>query len=260
MHDADCEAVSIVTISRTFGLILGLVLLAVYSIVLIVIEWQTSQLYVRQFFTDIKGDVFFYAVNTTFSLFLLWATALLFGVCLLCLNQERHFQHSSSPTQKNNRCQFPIGSLKFWKLSSVAEPEVKRCQAYWFYLSQVIMFAYLGFDERFLIHETIGLWLGRNDAYLLLGLGLVEVGLLVLLGNLREKPKTARYFLYSAAVLFAMMVVIDAKFPSQMVLRLSLEELTKLWADVCLVLFAWEILRQHIHRLSANSSQVVPIN
>jgi hypothetical protein len=122
------------------------------------------------------------------------------------------------------------------------------------------MFAYLGFDERFLIHETIGLWLGRNDAYLLLGLGLVEIGLLVLLGNLREKPKTARYFLYSAAVFFAMMVVIDAKFPSQMVLRLSLEDLTKLWADVCLVLFAWEILRQHIHRLSANSSQVVPIN
>jgi len=256
MRDADCEAVSIVTISRTFGLIFGFILLAVYSIVLIVIEWQTSQLYVRQFFTDIEGEVFFYAINTTFSVFLLWATALLFAVGLLCIHIERHFQHASSPSQPENRCQFPIGRVKFWKRSSVADPEVKQCQAYWFYLSQVIMFAYLGFDERFLIHETIGFWLGRNDAYLLLGLGFVEIGLLVLLGNLREKPKTTRYFLYSAAVFFAMMIVIDAKFPSQMVLRLSLEELTKLWADVCLVLFAWEILRQHIHQLSANASPV----
>ena len=77
MRDADCEAVPIVNRSR----LLLFILLAVYSVVLIVIEWQTSQPYVRQFFTDIKGDVFFYAINTTFSVFLLWATALLFGIC-----------------------------------------------------------------------------------------------------------------------------------------------------------------------------------
>ncbi len=216
MRDADCEAVPIVNRSR----LLLFILLAVYSVVLIVIEWQTSQPYVRQFFTDIKGDVFFYAINTTFSVFLLWATALLFGICLLCIDR------------------------------------VKQRQDYLFYLSQVIMFAYLGFDERFLIHETIGLWLGRNDAYLLLGLGFIEIGLLVLLGNLRQKPKAARYYLYSAAIFFAVMIVIDAKFPSQMVLRLSLEDLTKLWADISLALFAWEILRQHIYQLSINSKNL----
>ncbi len=209
MRDAYCEAVSIVNISRISRILLFL-LLAVYSITLMVTEWQTSQPYVRQFFTDIEGDVFFYAINTSLSVFLLWGTALLFGVCLLCIDK------------------------------------VQQRQAYWFYLSQVIMFTYLGFDERFLIHEHMGLWLGRNDAYLLLGLGLVEIGLLVWLGNLRQKPLAARYFLYTAAVFFAMMVVIDAKFPSQMVLRLSLEDLTKLWADVCLFLFAWKILAQHI--------------
>jgi phosphoglycerol transferase MdoB-like AlkP superfamily enzyme len=209
MRDAYCEAVSIVNISR----ILLFLSLAVYSIALIVIEWQTSQQIVRQFFTDIEGNVFFYAINTSLSVFLLWATALLFGVCLLCIDK------------------------------------VQQRQDYFFYLSQVIMFTYLGFDERFLIHEQMGHWLGRNDAYLLLGLGLVEIGLLVLLGNIRQRTLAARYFLYTAAIFFAVMVVIDAKFPSQMVLRLSLEELTKLWADVCLVLFAWEILAQHIKKL-----------
>ncbi|MEK8016800.1 MAG: hypothetical protein VSS75_008025 [Candidatus Parabeggiatoa sp.] len=191
-------------------------LVGIYSLVLIVIEWQTSQPYVRQFVTDIQGEVFFYAINTTLSVFLLWATALLFGVCLLCIDK------------------------------------VKQPQAYWFYISQIILFIYLGCDERFLIHETMGKWLGRNDAYLLLGLGFIEIGLLAWLGDLRNKPKMARYFLYSAALFFAIMFVIDATFPSRLVLRLSIEELTKLWADICLILFAWENLR---YQLSVNSYQ-----
>ncbi|EDN67519.1 hypothetical protein BGP_5886 [Beggiatoa sp. PS] len=49
-----------------------------------------------------------------------------------------------------------------------------------------------------------------------------------------------------------MMVVIDALFPSKMVLRLSLEELTKLWADICLFLFAWEILIHQIRQLKCS--------
>ena len=191
-------------------------LAVIYSIVLLLIEWQTSQDVVRQFVTDIESDVPFYAINTTLSVFLLWATALIFGVCLVFVDK------------------------------------VKQRRDYLFNLSQVIMFAYLGFDDRFLIHETIGFGLGRNDAYLILGLGLLEVGLLVVIGNLRQKPVVALRFLFAAAVFFAMMVVIDAKFPSQMVLRLSLEELTKLWAGICLALFAWEILLYHIAQLKAD--------
>lgn len=193
-------------------------IIILYSVSLMIIEWRTSQPFVRQFVTDIgQGEILFYAINTTLSVSLLWATALLFGICLLFVDRSQ------------------------------------QQQDYLFYLSQVIMFAYLGFDDRFLIHETIGLWLGRNDAYLVLGLGLIEIGLLFWLGNLRQRSRTARYFLATAAVFFAMMVVIDAKFPAQMVLRLSLEELTKLWADLCLVLFAWEILVQHINKLKINN-------
>ncbi|MDM8565766.1 hypothetical protein QUF74_08945 [Candidatus Halobeggiatoa sp. HSG11] len=185
------------------------ILIAVYSAVLLTVEWQTSQIFIRQFLTDIgQYEIAGYAVNTTLSVFLLWAIALLFVISLSCVD--------------------------------------KKSTEYWFFISQIIMFTYLGCDERFLIHENVGRLLGRNDAYLLLGLGLLEVGLLVWLGNLKQKTKLARQFLYTAAILFATMVLIDAKFPKDMVLRLSLEELTKLWADICLFLFAWEIMQQQI--------------
>ncbi|MCK5877705.1 MAG: hypothetical protein KAG43_08715 [Candidatus Marithrix sp.] len=188
-----------------------LLLIAVYSIVLLTVEWQTSQIFVRQFLTDIgQHEIAGYALNTTLSVFLLWATALLFGISL-------------SYTDKN--------SIE-----------------YWFFISQIIIFIYLGCDERFLIHENIGRLLGRNDAYLLLGIGLLEIGLLVWLGKLNQKTQLARKFLYTAAILFATMIVIDAKFPRDMILRLSLEELTKLWADIFLFLFAWDIMRQQIKK------------
>ncbi|HHB92423.1 MAG TPA: hypothetical protein ENK59_04325 [Thioploca sp.] len=190
-------------------------IIALYSLLLLLIELQTSQIFVRQFFTDIgQYEIIGYAINTTLSVFLLWATALLFIINLTCVK--------------------------------------KRTVEYWFFVSQIVMFVYLGCDERFLIHESIGKFLGRNDAYLLLGLGLVEVGLLAWLGNLRQKTQLARKFLYIAAVLFFIMVVIDAKFPRDMLLRLSLEELTKLWADIFLFLFAWEIMQQKIgNRINA---------
>jgi len=231
-------------------------LVAVYSIGLLLIEWQTSQLYVRQFVTDIQGDVFFYAINTTVSVFLLWATALLFGLCLFCFReQERKISPkpnfssiSGTPLEGDGN---KTGVLEGISISNILS-KIQQRQDYFFYLSQILIFIYLGFDERFLFHETIGWWLGRNDAYLLLGLGFVEIGLLVWLGNLSQKPKKARYFLYSAAIFFGIMVVIDALFPSKMVLRLSLEELTKLWADICLFLFAWEILIHQIRQLKCS--------
>ena len=54
--------------------------LGLYSVALIGIELCTSQDYVRHYVSDVEGPVRFYAVNTTLSVFLLWATALLFGV------------------------------------------------------------------------------------------------------------------------------------------------------------------------------------
>jgi len=186
-----------------------LLILIIYSLTLLWIEWQLSQPVLRYYVTDIHGPVLFYGINTTLSTFLLWAIALIFVICLHCL-----------------------------------EPGAQK--QYLFYVSQIIMFIYLGIDERFLIHETIGQWLGRNDAYLLLGFGIIEASLLIILGQLWQQSLKALYFIGGAGVLFAIMVLIDAFLPAQMLWRLAFEELTKLWADILLFLFAWEILQQHL--------------
>ena len=55
--------------------------LVIYSVVLLAIEWNHSQEFVRNYFTDIVGPDRFYAINTTLCVFLLGGTALLFLVC-----------------------------------------------------------------------------------------------------------------------------------------------------------------------------------
>lgn len=193
-------------------------IVVIYSLTLMAIEVRTSQDYVRHFFTDIEGPVFFYAINTSLSTTSLWLTALLFAVSIVCLDPQQ------------------------------------RRHDYWFYWSQVVIFTYLGLDDRFLFHETLGEWLKFNDAYLILGLGLVEIGLLMGWGNLPQRSLTTRRYLYSGAFFFAIMVVIDAKLPARMLLRLSLEDLTKFWACLCLTCFAWEVLIQEINHLKSEQS------
>lgn len=195
-------------------LLLGIAV-TIYSLTLLWIEWSTSQEYVRYFFTDIKGPVLFYAINTTLSVFLLWTVALLFGICLLFVDRKQ------------------------------------QPREFLFCISQIIIFTYLGLDDRFLLHEHLSEWLHHNDAYILLGLGFLELGFLIGLGNVSQRPLKAKIFLGSAAILFAIMIVIDAKLPSHLLFRLSLEDLTKLWADLCLVLFAWEILLEKINYLKS---------
>ena len=58
-------------------------IVAGYTAALLSIEYRFGQAYVRNYFTDITGPVRFYAVNTTFSAFLLWAIALIFFACML---------------------------------------------------------------------------------------------------------------------------------------------------------------------------------
>jgi hypothetical protein len=186
---------------------------ALYSAGLLWIESQYSQAGVRLYVTDIKGDVFWYAIHTTLNMSLLWGTALLFLVSLQCVDikQEKLF--------------------------------------FYFAISQVIVFTYLGIDERFLIHEMLGRVIGINDAYVLLLIGGAEAFILLSIAQLRQKTLNSWLFLGLASVLFLTMVVIDAKFPAKMPFRLSFEELSKLWASLFLFLFAWEVLMQKIQAL-----------
>jgi hypothetical protein len=197
---------------------LWLILLIIYSTVLMFVEIKTSQDFVRNFFTDIQGDVPFYAINTTLTVFLLWATSLMFQVNL-----------ALSPIEKINASQVN------------------------FYRSQACFFCYLGFDERLLIHERIGYFLGINDALVILSLGVIELIFIAGWGNYQKWSIATRAYLLKAAICFSLMVVMDGAFPQDMVLRLSLEDLAKTWANVFLFLFSWSIFSDKLtvfkHRL-----------
>jgi hypothetical protein len=185
----------------------------IYSLMLMWIEWQYAQNGLRPYVTDIQGGVFWYGIHTTLNMALLWGTALLYLVSLQCIqpNQESKFVY--------------------------------------FAISQVILFAYLGLDDRFMLHEYQGEILGRNDAYILLGLGVLQLYFLVRWGELHQKPPIALLYLGLGAILFAVMIYIDARLPARMEFRLALEEISKFWATLFLFLFAWEVLMQKIQVL-----------
>ena len=189
--------------------------LIVYTITLFYIEEHTSQQFVRNFFTDIKGPVFFYAINTSLSVFLLWSTALIFAVCLLCIEPRQ------------------------------VQPEKS------FYFSQIGLFWWLGCDDRFLIHEHLSHW-GISEIYIMLSLSLLELYFLITLGQLNKQPPSAIFYLGLGAIFTGIMMVIDTFMPAQMMLRLSAEDLSKLWGTFFLFLFAWEILKYKIQQLRQN--------
>jgi hypothetical protein len=59
---------------------------------------------------------------------------------------------------------------------------------------------------------------------------------------------------FALAVGFStVMLVIDAKFPGEMVLRLSLEDLSKTWGALFFFLFAWERMLGDIAKLRVSS-------
>ena len=195
-----------------------LVGVSLYSVLLIGIESMTSQAYVRHFVTDITGPVPFYAVNTSFSVFLLWATALLFVV------------------------------------ASAVPASLRGSTEQWWLLAQAALFAYLGADDRFLIHETVSRFLRIGDHFVLLGVAAIEVALLAY--GLRKGwlPTKAIRSLGIAAVLFAAMLGVDALAPHDLRLRLSVEDVLKTWACLYFLRFAWLILFVRIDALAVASS------
>ncbi len=189
-------------------------ILAIYCAILISIEVNISQEYVRNFFTDIGGDVPLYAINTSLSVFLLLGTSLIFSIIL-----------NSLSTDKNS-------SNKIL-----------------FYRSQVLLFGYLALDDRFLIHEHIGHVLKINDALIVAGLGVLEIILILVWSGYQQWSKTTRNYLLAGAAFFAVMIIIDGAFPKEMILRLSLEDLAKTWANTFIFMFAWSILMDNINAL-----------
>ncbi len=189
-------------------------MMAFYSLVLIVIEVRTSQDHVRHYFTDIEGPVRLFAINTTLSAFLLWACALIFCVVLLVIR------------------------------GAAGKGRERR-----FCVSQIAIFGYLGADDRFLLHEQLSDLVPLHDTMILVGVGLLEAAALAWWGDLMNRSGRARFYLALAAILFLAMAAIDAFLPSELTLRLSFEDLSKVWAALFLFLFSWEVLESHAAEL-----------
>ena len=163
----------------------------------------------------------FYAVNTTISVFLLWATALLFAVCMSC------------------------------------EQSTRGCrQTFWFFVSQVAVFAWLGLDDRFKAHEFIARQLSIGDHYVLIAVGLFEIVCLLTLGREVVFRKSILIRLGAASVLFLVMLAFDAVVPHDAFLRLSIEDVAKTWAALFFCLFAWNVLFTRIEQLPQSHLQM----
>ncbi|MEM6459075.1 MAG: hypothetical protein AAF710_06760 [Planctomycetota bacterium] len=188
--------------------VLALALLP-YSVALLAIELATSQEHVRNYFTDLEGPVVLYGVNTTLSVSLLWGCGLLCGVAVYLRGDDRPW------ATRGGR----------------------------FLCLQAALLAYLGLDDRFLIHERIDGLTGLSNAVVLGGVGVAQLAVLVWY-RAEWDSAAARRCLIAAASLFLVMMVIDALGPAGMVLRLSVEDLCKTWSAFFLFLFGCEIVRQ----------------
>ena len=160
----------------------------------------------------------FYAVNTTITVCLQLGTALLFFLT------ERFSRREKLPVRER-----------------------------WFLRSQVILFAFLACDDRFLLHEALGLWLKISDALILAVWGGVELAALIWLGRIYKRSRKSRRFFFVVAVLFTAMVTIDGLVPEDVVGRLAVEDLLKTWACVFLFLFGLNELTLRIEALRAAS-------
>lgn len=196
-------------------------LLAAYSAALVGIEWRTSQDHVRQYFTDIEGDVLFYAVNTTLSVFLLAGAALLMAFAALGGGGNR------------------VGGSRR------------------FLLTQAAMFGLLAFDDRFQLHERIGYRLGVGDHYVMLAWAVGELALLGLFCRPRHVTRGMAALFVAGGGWFAVMMAFDALMPHDMVLRLSIEDLAKAWGSAMFFGFGWEAARYHLSR-DASDGEAAP--
>jgi hypothetical protein len=208
MGSTDTAAVPRDSASRGW-LLLAAALLVLYTAGMIYIEAKYSRFTARHYFTDIKGPVRFFALNTTVSVALQWATAGLFLVAARwCDRADR-----------------------------------KR---FVFHLSQVVVFGWLGMDDRFHFHESIGRATGIKDPLILLAVGIVELALLVSLGGVPRLPLKMRAMVGLAGASFLGMTAIDWFAPDDGWLRLSSEDLLKVWSCFFLACFAWMWMEREV--------------
>ena len=216
---------SIFHITKWIGMAF-IVMAILCSVGLLMMDVRFGQDYVRGFFSDIVPGTDYllpyqalFGINTTLTVSMLTGISLLF---LFSASMGRHLNMRGS-----------------------------RMGFLWF---QAVFFFYLACDERLLIHEKIGSLLSINDAIWILALGVVELLVLFSVGEVVRQSWRIKGWLIAAAASFAIMVCVDAFFPSQMRGRLALEDLSKTWAIVFLLIYAWQYCMDFILSAPGNLS------
>jgi hypothetical protein len=193
-------------------------LLVIYSITLLVTQSNTSEEYVRQYFTDIKGDVAFYAVNTSISAFLLASTGLIFILCTTFFSSKTSFSEKI------------------------------------FIYTQIVTFFYLAIDDRFQVHDAKGL--PFRGEYIFLLVGFIEGVVLLFYGKILQQEWKIKTPLFIAGVFFCIMFVIDIYGEKLGVpLRLSVEDLCKTWANVFFFLFAYNVFKIRVEGIKGRGGK-----
>ena len=198
-----------------------------YSAAILITEWRTSQDHVRLYLGDIDGPVFFYLINTSLSVFLLGATAVVFYAALRAFARE--------------------GGKAGHEWGGSLQP---------FLLSQIGIFSFLAFDDRFQFHEELAVRLGDiPDHFVLAAVAALEVVFLIRWAPHRLLfEKAGRWFIAGTAG-FAVMFAIDALGPEDGRLRLSAEDLVKTWAAWFFFVAAWSLFEMALDRATASRRQ-----
>ena len=126
-----------------------------------------------------------------------------------------------------------------------------------FIVSQALMFAYLGCDDYFQLHEQMGKVIHLNDAIVQMAVGILEGYLLLRFGQIEKLDARIRANLFTGALLIGAMVFVDGNgfnVIDRMLTQLhgpvtgiqdwipyALEDLLKLWGFGFLFLFAWDL-------------------
>jgi len=204
--------------------VLAFVALAGYSVALLAIERQSPGV-AREFVAEITASGAWHGLNTSLCVFLLLGSALLFAV-----------------------------GLRFTSADSERR----------FLVSQTLVFAFLGCDDYFTLHERLGALIPVNDVVFLIAIGLLEIYLLVHLRNQRGRGVPIRPSLWIGGALFGAMALVDGygfalgdlflvllHLPAlgiQERIPYTVEDLLKVWGCAFLFVFAWDCCGEQIAR------------
>lgn len=191
-----------------------------YCLGLVITEWLTSPQYVENFFTEIRGPVMLYGINTTFSSFFLLATSMMF---VLALVMERNQDYT---------------------------PEYTR-----FFFAQFIIFFYIGMNDRFYFHEIFALKTPIIEAltYSIL-FGILLLIYLTWGLNFLKHPKISSN-LFLALLFFLFTAILDTLHTVAIPFHASLVGITKTLSCVFIFLFSWDIVFLQIQQLKTKNTK-----